>query len=199
VAAVDRRAAEAAIAEFLRALGRDPKLEPELAETPARVTEAFANELLRGYDVDLRALLAEGSSPVTGTPGVVAVRDLDVATTCPHHLMPGVGQATVVYRPGADLFGLGTLSRLVDACSRRLVLQEAIASSVVQALVSLGGARGAHCELTLVHGCLSARGACQPRARVTTFARAGELSDAEVLLSLGGGAGGSGSAGGSEA
>ena len=182
---MDKSAARAAIAEFLRALGRDAASEPELAETPARVVDAFADELLSGYAVDRRALVAEGST-VTETPaGIVALRDLSVATVCPHHLMPGLGHANVVYRPGARVLGLGAIARLVDACARRLVLQETIAEDVVASLLELAGARGAYCEVTLVHGCLSARGACQTNARATSIVRRGELSESEVLLSLG--------------
>ena len=41
------------------------------------------------------------------------------------------------------------------------------------------------CEITLQHGCLSARGAHQVEARVTTVARAGDISESEALLALG--------------
>lgn len=189
MADIDRRAAEQAIAQFLRALGRDIASEPELAETPARVTEAFADELLSGYSVDLAELVRTGSTEAQGSAAVVALRDIDVATMCPHHLMPGIGRANVVYRPGARLLGLGAIARLVDACARRLALQETIANDVVAALVTHAGARGAYAELTLTHGCLSARGACQTRARATTFALTGALSETDVLLALGRSAG----------
>jgi GTP cyclohydrolase IA len=185
MAGIDRRGAQSAIADFLRALGRDPKVDPELAETPARVMEAFADELLSGYTVDLAELVRTGSAEATNSAVVVALRDIDVATVCPHHLMPGIGHAQVVYRPGARLLGLGAIARLVDACSRRLALQETIANDVAGALMTHAGARGAYVELTLTHGCLSARGACQARARATTFALAGDLSQTEVLLALG--------------
>jgi GTP cyclohydrolase IA len=185
MADIDRRAAERAISEFLRALGHDTTTDPELAETPARVTEAFADELLSGYSVDLAEVVRTGSTAAKNGAPVVALRDIDVATVCPHHLMPGIGRAQIVYRPGSLLLGLGTVARVVDACSRRLALQESIASDVVQALLTHAGARGAYAELTLTHGCLSARGACQPRARATTFSLAGELSQTDVLLALG--------------
>jgi GTP cyclohydrolase IA len=185
MAGIDRRAAESAIADFLRALGHDPKGNPELEGTPVRVTEAFADELLSGYAVDLAELVRTGSAEATSGAVVVALRDIDVATVCPHHLMPGIGRAQVAYRPGARLLGLGAIARLVDACSRRLALQETIANDVATALMTHAGARGAYVELTLTHGCLSARGACQARARATTFALMGDLSQTEVLLALG--------------
>lgn len=181
---IDREAARAAIAEFLRALGHDPSHDAELAQTPSRVTDAFADELLSGYGVDVDALLSEGSEAASGSAPIVAVTGIRTATLCPHHLMPGLGTAAVVYRPGARVLGLGTLARLVEAWARRLSLQEAIAANVVSSLMQKARARGAYCELTMVHGCLSARGACQAGAKVTTVQRAGDLSEGEVLLAL---------------
>jgi GTP cyclohydrolase I len=182
---MDKVAARAAIAEFLRALGRSADTEPELADTPARVVDAFADELLIGYAIDRKQLVLDGSTRAETRAGVVALRDLSVATVCPHHLMPGLGRADVVYRPGERVLGLGAIARLVDACARRLVLQETIAEDVVTTLIDDAGARGAYCEVTLVHGCLSARGACQANARATSIVRRGELSEGDVLLALG--------------
>ncbi|MBK8999420.1 MAG: GTP cyclohydrolase I [Myxococcales bacterium] len=174
---MDKAAAERAIADFLRALGRDPRLEPELAETPKRVAEAFADELLTGYATDLSALLADGSPTAKSSPGIVVVRHIAVATVCPHHLLSSLGHATVAYRPGKRVLGLGTIARLVDACARRLALQEQIGEQVVSSLVELGGARGAFCQITLRHSCLSARGSRQADATVRTQASAGDLAD----------------------
>jgi GTP cyclohydrolase IA len=182
---MNREAARAAIRDFLLALGRDPEREPELAETPARVVEAFADELLSGYGRDLATLVTKDSSPAPERAGLIAVRDIAVATMCPHHLMPALGRANVVYRPGERILGLGVIARLVDACARRLVLQETIGQDVVAALVKHAGARGALCEITLVHGCLSARGAQQMDARVTTVAQEGDLSESEAILAFG--------------
>src|SRR5687768_817584 len=123
--AADREAARRAIADFLRALGHDPSLEADLEKTPERVVSAYADELLSGYDVDIDQLIADGaSSEALTTSGVVAVREIKIATVCPHHLLPALGNATVAYEPGALVLGLGTLARLVDAFARRLTLQE---------------------------------------------------------------------------
>jgi len=189
--AVDRPAAARAIADFLRALGFDPVAHPDLIETPERVTEAFTEDLLRGHGVDVRELLRKGAAdaPSGAECGPVAVTGIAVATTCPHHLMPALGTANVVYLPGKALLGIGTLCALVDAFARRLTLQEAIGQNVVDALLSYAGARGAYCELELAHGCLQARGEREPNALVRTSARGGEFAgrDAlpEIALALG--------------
>lgn len=188
---VDREAAERAIADFLKALGFDPREHADLAETPARVTEAFTQDLLRGHAVDVPALIQSGScpAPASAKAGLVAVKSIAIASTCPHHLLPALGVAHVVYLPGTLLLGIGTISALVDAFARRLTLQEAIAQEVVNALVEHAGARGAYCELELEHGCLRARGERQTNAVVRSLARAGELVNPsalpEIALALG--------------
>jgi GTP cyclohydrolase IA len=185
--AVDRESARAAVRAFLRALGHDPADHPELADTPARVTDAFADELLAGYEVDLGDLIVSGSEPVPEgpeRPGLVMLRDLAVASVCPHHLTTSLGRAAVCYLPGRLLLGLGTVAKLVDALSRRLTFQEAIGTRVVEALMGHGQARGAFCMLALTHGCLCARGARQPGAIVLTSAAAGVLADPGSLGAL---------------
>ena len=188
---VNREAAERAFSEFLKALGFDPREHPELAGTPERVTEAFTQDLLRGHTVDVPALLRAGAcaTPASAEGSLVAVTDISIASLCPHHLLPALGVAHVVYLPGAALLGIGTLTALVDAFARRLTLQEAIAQNVVAALVEHAGARGAYCELELEHGCLRARGEHQAHALVRSSSRAGELlareATAEIALALG--------------
>ncbi|HEY3255120.1 MAG TPA: GTP cyclohydrolase I [Polyangiaceae bacterium] len=189
--AVDRAAAARAIGDFLKALGFDPGAHPDLADTPERVTEAFTDDLLCGHRVDVHELIRKGSceAPPAAKSGPVAVTGIAIATICPHHLMPALGRANIVYLPGAMLLGIGTLTALVDAFARRLTLQEAIGQNVVSALIEHAGARGAYCELELEHGCLRARGERQVSAVVRSSARAGELAGSaavtEIALALG--------------
>lgn len=184
---VDRQRAEQAIATFLAALGHDPAVTPELARTPELVTEAFERELLSGYSVDVAALLAAESGRLepNDARGVVVLRDVRVATMCPHHLLPGVGTATVAYLPGDRVVGIGALARAVDAFARRLTLQETIGEAVVRALLDHAGARGAYCRLELSHACLSVRGARATEATVVTIARGGaSISDGDLAAGI---------------
>ena len=183
---IDRKRAESAIAEFLLALGHDPTTDPELRDTPERVVAAFADDLLQGYAIDVQELIRRGSSPIAGSGSgdLILVRDIKVATLCPHHLIPALGSALIAYLPGTRLLGLGTISGVVDAFARRLTLQESIGSNVVQALMTHGGAEGAYCLLRLTHGCLSARGQRQVDALVETVASAGALASGDAALRL---------------
>jgi GTP cyclohydrolase IA len=184
---VDRTRAEQAVFEFLRAMGRDPQKDPELAGTPARVVEAWVTDLIDGYEVDVPRLLAAASVPApSGSGGLVNVRGLAVATMCPHHLLPARGTAMVLYLPSARIAGIGTLARLVDAYAHRLTLQEVIGANVVSALVEHLGARGAACKISLSHSCLTSRGERQHGAVVETITLAGTFDrpgpDRDVAL-----------------
>ena len=186
MAPVDRARAERAVHELLKAFGRDPDTEIDLRGTPARVVEAYATELLTGYDVDVAALLSDGEAVAPGQhSGLIALRGVAISTICPHHLLLSHGTACVVYKPGSRLFGLGTLAKLVNAYARRFTLQETIGENVVQALVEHGGASGAYCELRLVHGCLVSRGEREAQSELLTTARRGSFEAAELWLALG--------------
>ena len=144
---------------------------------------------MAGYGVDVKALIEGGSSPLLARQesdrhGIVVVRGVAIAAVCPHHLLPALGHATVAYRPGKQLLGLGVIAHLVDAYARRLTMQEAIGERVVEALLEIAGARGAYCALDLTHSCLSARGARQGAAVVRTVATGGDLAGPEAVAEL---------------
>jgi GTP cyclohydrolase I len=176
---MDREAAARAIEAFLSALGRDPAHDPELAGTGQRVARAWADELLEGYAVDVDALLAE--SVMAGTSDLVVVRGIPVATTCPHHLMPSTGEATVAFAPRDRLVGVGAVARLVDAFARRLALQEQIGEHVVGALEKHLHPRWAACRIVLSHACMVARGERTHGARVETVATRGDAAEVALI------------------
>jgi len=167
---MDRPAAARAIDAFLAAIGRDPTLEPELRGTGERVAAAFVDELCSGYAVDVGALVTENLLRSDGKGGVVMLRDIPVATTCPHHLMSAIGVATVAFAPRDAILGVGTIARVVDAFSRRLSLQEEIGEHVVSELEKHLGPRWVGCRLEMTHTCMVARGERPHGARLVTLA-----------------------------
>lgn len=174
---VDLDRARRGIEEFLRGLGYEPSSDPELAQTSTRVVDAWTKDLLAGEAMDAAAVLREHSSPAgPGEKGAVVLRNLATVAVCPHHLMPAIGSATVIYIPGQRVAGLGAIARVVDVFARRLVLQEMIGEQVASALVEHLGARGAICRLSMVHSCLVARGERKHDARVDTVALCGTVA-----------------------
>lgn len=183
--ASDRQAAAAAIDSFLRALGLDS---PDTAGTGERVAQMFADDLCTGYAIDTRRLV-ESSVIDVERPSLVIVRDIPVTTTCPHHLLPSIGKATVAFQATTRVIGLGTVAALVDAHARRLALQERIGEHVADDLEACLRPAWVGCRLVLVHGCMVARGERASGTSVETVALRGppdRVADAHRALGVGG-------------
>jgi GTP cyclohydrolase I len=178
---VDRPAAAVAIDAFLRAIGRDPAVEPELLGTGERVAAAFLDELCDGYATDAVALL-EANRVVSTSTDLVVLRDTPITTMCPHHLLPARGIATVAFAPRGAIVGLGALVQLVDVFAHRLILQEEIGARVADALLAVLRPVWAGCRLVLEHGCVVHRGPRRQGARVETLALRGEPTAEERTL-----------------
>lgn len=166
----DRVAAARAIDAFLLAIGRDANRERELDGTGARVTAAFVDELCAGYSVDVDALVRGNLIDAPSVGSVVELRDVAVTTTCPHHLMAGVGKATIGFAPREKILGVGAIARVLDAFARRLTLQETIGEGVVDAIDRNLAPRWVACRIEMTHACMVARGERTHGARLVTFA-----------------------------
>jgi GTP cyclohydrolase I len=173
----DPALAAEAIDRFLDALGLPPAVRAsgDLAGTPARVAEAWLEDLVDGYGRDPAEILA-GGLPSAGRD-LVAVTGIDFHSVCPHHLLPSRGVAHVAYVPGGKVVGFGQLVRLVDALAHRLVLEEDLARDVADALVRHLGARGAACVLEAEQLCMTVRGEKRTAARAHAEAWAGSLAE----------------------
>ena len=187
---VDNAALRQAVSDILLAVGEDPTRDG-LVDTPARVAELF-EELYSGVGVDPVSVLREAQE-VQSTPEergeLVALRDIGFYSLCEHHLLPFEGVASVAYKPGNGILGLGTIARLVEVTAKRPQLQERLGEMVVNALVDSGIASGALVVISAKHGCVAYRG---PKQSLTTVsvASAGDLaagpSRHEALLLVGG-------------
>ena len=178
---IDKRAAAEAIEAFLRALGHEPV--GDLAGTGERVADAWADDLLDGYQADPQEILREGSADAgRGEHGPVILRDLSVTTVCPHHLLPAHGTATVAYVPNRRLAGLGTIARVVDAFAHRLALQEQIGEAIARTMRHELEPHAVVVILSMTHGCLVGRGERKAGSTVETMAIEGEYRYRQELL-----------------
>ena len=170
---VDLDAAARAIRDLLVAVGEDPDREG-LQDTPQRVARMYAETLAGG------TMLADNVLNTMfdiGHDELVLVKDIDVYSTCEHHMVPFHGVAHVGYIPGVDgrITGLSKLARLVDVYARRLQVQERLTTQVADALVRLLDPRGVIVVVEAEHLCMSMRGVRKPGARTTTSAVRGAL------------------------
>ena len=131
----DAARAEAAVRELLLAVGEDPEREG-LRDTPARVARAY-QEIFAGLRQDPRDVLSATFD--IGHEEMVLVKDIEVYSTCEHHLVPFHGVAHVGYIPGPTgrVTGLSKLARLVDVYARRPQVQERMTGEIADALVDV--------------------------------------------------------------
>jgi GTP cyclohydrolase I len=171
----DRERVERAVRELLIAVGEDPDREG-LLDTPARVARAY-EEIFGGMRLTAEDVLTTTFD--LGHDELVIVRDIEVYSTCEHHLVPFHGVAHVGYIPGDDgrITGLSKLARLVDVYAKRPQVQERLTSQIADALMRILQPKGAIVVVSCEHLCMSMRGVRKPGARTMTSAVRGALTD----------------------
>jgi GTP cyclohydrolase IA len=173
----DLRRIEHAVREILLAVGEDPDRDG-LRETPARVaraiSEQFAGLYLEPTDVLTTVFDADHEE-------MVLVRDIELYSTCEHHLVPFIGRAHVGYIPNekGQITGLSKLARLVDVYARRPQVQERMTSQIADAMMATLEPRGAIVIIEAEHLCMSMRGVRKPGAKTVTSAVRGIFLNSE--------------------
>ncbi|WP_449768909.1 GTP cyclohydrolase I FolE [Isoptericola aurantiacus] len=169
----DAERAEAAVRELLLAVGEDPDRDG-LRDTPARVARAY-REMFAGLRQEPAEVLTTTFD--IGHEEMVLVKDIEVYSTCEHHLVPFHGVAHIGYIPSTDgrITGLSKLARLVDVFAKRPQVQERLTTQVADALVQLLDPRGVIVVVECEHLCMSMRGVRKPGARTVTSAVRGGM------------------------
>ncbi|MDF3292177.1 MULTISPECIES: GTP cyclohydrolase I FolE [Streptomyces] len=171
----DEKRAENAVRELLIAVGEDPDREG-LRETPARVARAY-KEIFAGLWQTPEEVLTTTFD--LGHDEMVLVKDIEVYSTCEHHLVPFHGVAHVGYIPATSgkITGLSKLARLVDVFARRPQVQERLTTQIADSLMDILEPRGVIVVVECEHMCMSMRGIRKPGAKTTTSAVRGQLRD----------------------
>ena len=171
----DEKRAENAVRELLIAVGEDPDREG-LRETPARVARAY-KEIFAGLWQEPEDVLTTTFD--IGHDEMVLVRDIEVYSTCEHHLVPFHGVAHVGYIPATSgkITGLSKLARLVDVYARRPQVQERLTTQIADSLMEILEPRGVVVVIECEHMCMSMRGIRKPGAKTLTSAVRGKLRD----------------------
>ena len=175
VPAFDAERAERAVRELLLAIGEDPDRDG-LVETPARVARAY-REIFAGLRQQPEEVLSTTFD--LGHDELVLVKDIEVYSTCEHHLVPFHGVAHVGYIPNREgrITGLSKLARLVDVFAKRPQVQERLTTQVAEALQGVLQPLGVIVVIECEHLCMSMRGIRKPGARTVTSAVRGQLRD----------------------
>jgi len=170
---VDQARIEKAVREILLAVGEDPDRDG-LQDTPARVARAYAEQFsgLQQTPEDVLTTVFEAQHEE-----MVLVKDIELYSTCEHHLVPFYGSAHVGYIPNAkgQITGLSKLARLVDVFARRPQVQERLTSQVADAVMTHLEPRGVIVVIEAEHLCMTMRGVRKPGAKTVTSAVRGDF------------------------
>jgi GTP cyclohydrolase I len=167
----DAAAAEKAVRDLLIAVGEDPDREG-LQDTPARVARAY-EEIFGGLRMTADEVLTTTFD--IGHDEMIMVKDIELYSTCEHHLVPFHGVAHIGYIPHENgrITGLSKLARLVDVYAKRPQVQERLTTQIADSLVRILEPRGVIVVLEAEHLCMSMRGVKKPGTLTITSAMRG--------------------------
>ncbi|TAE57535.1 MAG: GTP cyclohydrolase I FolE [Nostocales cyanobacterium] len=163
-----------AVRTLLIGLGENPDREG-LKDTPKRVVKAL-QFLTKGYHESLDELL-NGAVFTESADEMVLVRDIDIFSSCEHHILPVIGRAHVAYIPNGKVIGLSKIARICEMYARRLQVQERLTLQIADALQGLLKPKGVAVVVEATHMCMVMRGVQKPGSWTVTSAMRGVFSE----------------------
>jgi GTP cyclohydrolase I len=162
---------------LIELIGDDPNREGVI-DTPKRVIKSF-KELYSGYKTDPKSVL-QTTFEKNGYDAMVICKDIELYSTCEHHMIPFYGKAHVAYMPGKKVVGLSKLARLVDVYSRRLQIQENLTEQIANTIDEVLKPRGVMVVIEAKHMCMCARGVGKQNSSMLTSSIRGLFKKTEV-------------------
>ena len=156
--------------EILHLLGEDPEREG-LVKTPERVAKAL-QFLTQGYEQDGKSIL-QSALFKEDYKQMVLVKDIELYSTCEHHVMPFIGKCHVAYIPDGTITGLSKIARVVECYARRLQVQERLTVQIRDCIQEALNPMGVAVVIEASHTCMTLRGVQKANAITTTSAFSG--------------------------
>lgn len=158
------------VKEILRLLGEDTEREG-LIKTPERVAKAL-QFTTKGYQEDGIEIIRQAIFDEKYQQ-MVLVRDIELYSTCEHHMMPFIGKCHVAYIPNGKITGLSKIARVVETFARRLQVQERLSVQIRDCIQEALHPLGVAVVIEANHTCMQVRGVQKSNALTTTSAFSG--------------------------
>lgn len=155
---------------MMQSVGEDVEREG-LIKTPERVFKAY-QFMYGGYKEDPQAVL-ESALFTSTNDEMVLIKDIELYSTCEHHLLPIIGRAHVAYIPDGKVVGLSKIPRVVDIFSRRMQIQEQLTEQIADAIMKTIQPKGVAVVIQARHMCMEMRGVEKINSTTTSSALRG--------------------------
>ena len=146
---------EKAVKKILKHIGEEPEREG-LVDTPKRVKKAW-EFMCSGYKQNPLEII-QSALFTSSNQEMVIVKDIELYSTCEHHMLPIIGKAHVAYIPDGKVIGLSKIPRVVDVFARRLQIQEQLTEQIADAINEAISPKGVAVVIDARHMCMEMRG-----------------------------------------
>ena len=158
------------VREILKLLGEDTEREG-LLKTPERVAKAM-QFMTKGYAQDGVEIIKSAIFDEEYQQ-MVLIKDIELYSSCEHHMLPFIGKAHVAYIPNGKITGLSKIARVVETYARRLQVQERLTVQIRDCIQEALNPLGVAVVIEATHTCMQIRGVQKSNAVTTTSAFSG--------------------------
>ena len=158
------------VREILKLLGEDTEREG-LLKTPERVAKAM-QFMTKGYAQDGVEIIKSAIFDEEYQQ-MVLIKDIELYSSCEHHMLPFIGKAHVAYIPNGKITGLSKIARVVETYARRLQVQERLTVQIRDCIQEALNPHGVAVVIEATHACMQIRGVQKSNAVTTTSAFSG--------------------------
>ncbi|MGM9767416.1 MAG: GTP cyclohydrolase I FolE [Candidatus Cryptobacteroides sp.] len=158
------------VKEILKLLGEDTGREG-LLKTPERVAKAM-QFMTKGYAQDGVEIIKSAIFDEEYQQ-MVLIKDIELYSSCEHHMLPFIGKAHVAYIPNGKITGLSKIARVVETYARRLQVQERLTVQIRDCIQEALNPLGVAVVIEATHTCMQIRGVQKSNAVTTTSAFSG--------------------------
>ena len=128
---------------ILHTLGLDLN-DDSLKGTPKRVAKAWVNEIFGGLNPFEKPVASIFDNKYKYNEMLVE-KNIQVYSTCEHHLLPIIGKAHIAYISNGNVVGLSKMNRIVDYFSKRPQVQERLTIQIVRELQKVLNTKNVAC------------------------------------------------------
>jgi len=169
------------IKEILLALGVE--INDSTTKTPERVAKFYYDELFKSLNFKEKPRIAAYENSHNYSEPLIQ-KNIDLITTCEHHLVPIVGRVLIAYKPKNRIIGLSKLNRIVEYFSKMPQIQERLTMQIFNYLKEILKTNDIAVIIEAQHYCIKIRGIKNKSSLTKTSAYDGDFNCSNARIEL---------------